>query len=109
MELKKDEKLVPSGNFTVLRLDKNIINPYYLKMFFESNKGTIVINSIKSGGVLPAINLSQLKTINIPVPPLEEQIKVVNRYLAKTDEIKIVKDKLRKLEESLTDIANEEF
>ena len=58
---------------------------------------------------MPAINLSQLKTINIPVPPLEEQIKVVNRYMAKTDEIKIVKDKLRKLEESLTDIANEEF
>lgn len=109
VELKKDEKLVPSGNFTVLRLNQNIINPYYLKMFFESNKGTIVINSIKSGGVLPAINLSQLKTINIPVPPLEEQIKVVNRYLAKTDEIKMVKDKLKKLEESLIDIANEEF
>ncbi len=109
VELKKDEKLVPSGNFTILRLDKNIINPYYLKIFFESNKGKSIINSIKSGGVLPAINLSQLKTINIPVPPLEEQIKVVNRYLAKTDEIKIVKDKLRKLEESLTDIANEEF
>ena len=109
VELKKDENLVPSGNFTILRLDKNIINPYYLKIFFESNKGKIIINSIKSGGVLPAINLSQLKTINIPVPPLEEQIKVVNRYLAKTDEIKIVKDKLRKLKESLTDIANEEF
>ena len=109
VELKKDEKLVPSGNFTILRLDKNIINPYYLKIFFESNKGKSIINSIKSGGVLPAINLSQLKTINIPVPPLEEQIKVVNRYLAKTDVIKIVKDKLRKLEERLTDIANEEF
>ena len=78
-------------------------------MFFESNKGTIVINSIKSGGVLPAINLSQFKAINVPVPPIEEQMKVVNRYLAKTDEIKIVKDKLKKLEESLIDIANEEF
>lgn len=109
VELKKDEKLVPSGNFTVLRLDKSIIDPYYLKMFFESNKGTIVINSIKSGGVLPAINLSQFKAINVPVPPIEEQMKVVNRYLAKTDEIKIVKDKLKKLEESLIDIANEEF
>ena len=109
VELKKDKKLVPSGNFTILRLDKNIINPYYLKIFFESNKGKSIINTIKSGGVLPAINLSQLRTINIPVPPLEEQIKVVNRYLAKTDEIKIVKDKLKKLKESLTDIANEEF
>ena len=61
------------------------------------------------GGVLPAINLSQFKEINIPVPSIEEQNRIVNRYLAKTDEIIMIKNKLKKLEESLTDIANEEF
>ncbi|MBQ9072161.1 MAG: N-6 DNA methylase [Bacilli bacterium] len=102
-------KYIPSGNFTVLRLNKNIINPYYLKMFFESNKGKAVIDSIKSGGVLPAINLQQLKEINIPVPSIEEQINIVKRYLAKEDEIKAVKLQLNKLEEKLVDLANEEF
>lgn len=109
VEIKNSEKYIPSGNFTILRLDTNVINPYYLKIFFESNKGTAIINSIKSGGVLPAINLSQFKEINIPVPSIEEQNRIVNRYLAKTDEIIMIKNKLRKLEESLTDIANEEF
>lgn len=109
VEIKNNEKYIPSGNFTILRLDTNVINPYYLKIFFESNKGTAIINSIKSGGVLPAINLSQFKEINIPVPSIEEQNRIVNRYLAKTDEIIMIKNKLRKLEESLTDIANEEF
>ena len=109
VEIKNSEKYIPSGNFTILRLDTNVINPYYLKIFFESNKGTAIINSIKSGGVLPAINLSQFKEINIPVPSIEEQNRIVNRYLAKTDEIIMIKNKLKKLEESLTDIANEEF
>lgn len=109
VEIKNNEKYIPSGNFTILRLDTNVINPYYLKIFFESNKGTAIINSIKSGGVLPAINLSQFKEINIPVPSIEEQNRIVNRYLAKTDEIMMIKNKLKKLEESLTDIANEEF
>lgn len=109
VEIKNNEKYIPSGNFTILRLDTNFINPYYLKIFFESNKGTAIINSIKSGGILPAINLSQFKEINVPVPSIEEQNRIVNRYLAKTDEIKMIKNKLNKLEENLTDIANEEF
>lgn len=109
VELSNNERLIPSGNFTVLRLNNNIIDPYYLKIFFESNKGTAIINSIKSGGVLPAINIGQFKEINIPVPSIEEQRKIVNRYLAKNDEINILKMKLKKLEDSLSDIANEEF
>lgn len=109
VEIKNNEKYIPSGNFTVLRLNTNIINPYYLKMFFESNKGMTIINSIKGGGILPAINLSLFKEIDIPVPLLEEQQRIVNRYFAKTDEIQIIKNKLKKLEECLADIANEEF
>ena len=109
VEIKNDENYIPSGNFTILRLDKTLINPYYLKTFFESSKGTAIINSIKSGGVLPAINLSQFKDINIPVPNIEEQLRVVNKCLAKTDEINMLKIKLNKLEENLSDIINEEF
>ncbi|MDY3800691.1 MAG: N-6 DNA methylase [Bacilli bacterium] len=109
VELKENERLIPSGNFTVLRLDTSIVNPYYLKMFFESSKGNAIINSIKSGGALPSINISQLKDIKVPVPPIEEQNKIVNRYLAKTDEIQMIKSKLKNLENSLTEIKNEEF
>lgn len=109
VELKENERLIPSGNFTVLRLDTSIVNPYYLKMFFESRKGNAIINSIKSGGALPSINISQLKDIKVPVPPIEEQNKIVNRYLAKTDEIQMIKSKLKNLEDSLTEIKNEEF
>ena len=109
VELKENERLIPSGNFTVLRLDTSIVNPYYLKMFFESSKGNAIINSIKSGGALPSINISQLKDIKVPVPPIEEQNKIVNRYLAKTDEIRMIKSKLKNLENSLTEIKNEEF
>ena len=109
VELKENERLIPSGNFTVLRLDTSIVNPYYLKMFFESSKGNAIINSIKSGGALPSINISQLKDIKVPVPPIEEQNKIVNRYLAKTDEIQMIKSKLKNLENSLTEIKNKEF
>lgn len=109
VEIKENERIIPSGNFTVLRLDTTVINPYYLKIFFESNLGTSIINSIKSLGVLPAINLGEFKEISIPVPSLEEQKRLVDKYLAKKDEINMMKAKLKKLEDSLTEIINEEF
>ena len=59
----KNEQLIPNGNLLVIRVDKDKINPYYLKMFFESKKGEATINSIKSVGVLPSINISQFKSI----------------------------------------------
>ena len=46
VEIKNNEKYIPSGNFTILRLDTNFINPYYLKIFFESNKGKHFISCI---------------------------------------------------------------
>ncbi len=107
--VKNDERYIPSGNFTILRLNTKIINPYYLKMFFECNKGTAILNSIRSGGVLPSINISLFKEINVPVPSMNEQNEIVNRYLAKNDEIKIMKNKLLSLEQNLLDMTNEEF
>lgn len=109
VEIKNNEKYIPSGNFTILRLDTDIINPYYLKMFFESEAGTTIINSIKSGGILPAINISQFKTINIPVPSLEKQNRIVNLYLNKINEIRLMKNELQKLEENLINVVNKEF
>ena len=108
-DVKNGEKYIPSGNFTIIRLNQDIINPIYLKLFFESIKGTKIINSIKSGGVLPALNITQLKDLNVPVPSIEEQNKTVSKYLAKIDEIDIIKSKLQKIEIELRDLANEEF
>ena len=57
IEINGKEEYIASGNFNIIRLKTKMVNPYYLKMFLESSKGTILLNSIKSGGVLPALNM----------------------------------------------------
>jgi len=109
VEVGNNKRYLPSGNFIVIRLDNSKVNPYYLKMFFESNKGIAIINSIKSGGILPAINVSQFKEIEIPVPPIDEQNDAVMKYFAKKDEIKIATSKLEKLRQTLHDMTDNEF
>lgn len=107
--VKDGEKYLPTGNFVVIRLKKDVMNPYYLKMFLESDKGKEMINSIKTGVVLKAISVNQLKEMNVPAPNIEEQEKVIKRYLDKVEEIKKAKDVLRTLEENLKEMDNEEF
>ena len=100
---------IPSGNFTIIRTKKDILNPYYLKMFLESTKGAKLIDSIKSGSVAPALSVAMIKEIEVPVPPLEEQEKAIDKYHLKNDEIKVIKAKLRKLEQELSSYTDEEF
>ena len=106
-EIKGNEKVVASGNLLILRPDKNRINPYYLKLFFDSEKGNKILSSIQTGSVILSINTSQLKKINISLLNLDEQNKLANKYLSKLDSIKIMKSKLQQLEEELGDIGKD--
>ena len=103
----ENEKIVASGNLLILRPDKKKINPYYLKLFFDSDKGNKILSSIQTGAVILSINASQLKKINISLLPMDEQEKLANKYLAKIDSIKIMKAKLQQLEEELNDIGKD--
>lgn len=109
IEINNKEKYIASGNFNILRLKTEKVNPYYLKMFLESSKGTILLESIRSGGVLPALNMSLFKSMEIPVPSIEEQNEAVKKYLAKKDEIEILKIKLNSLEKDAQEIADRAF
>lgn len=105
--IKENEKVVASGNLLILRPDKNKINPYYLKLFFDSEKGNKILSSIQTGAVILSINTSQLKRINISLLSLDEQNRLANKYLSKLDSIKIMKSKLQQLEEELGDIGKD--
>ena len=104
-----DKKLITTANIATIRVDKNIINPSYLKMFLESEKGNGTLNAIRKGTALPLISLADLRKIQIPVPELERQSKSVSNYLAKKDEIELVKRRLEKLQEELNISLDEEF
>lgn len=105
--IKDNERVVASGNLLILRPDKSRINPYYLKLFFDSDKGNKILSSIQTGAVILSINVSQLKKIKISLLSLDEQNKLANKYLSKLDSIKIMKTKLQQLEEELGDIGKD--
>lgn len=63
----------------------NLLDPKYLLRFLEGNKENIA--SMGKGATVKGITLDQLKDINLPLPPLEEQRRIAS-ILDKADAIR---------------------
>ena len=74
------EKLYIAGDIieaTVIEIDEEKANPYFIKAFFESEQGIAALKSIVVGSTIPNIGVESLKSLKIPIPSLEEQNKIV--------------------------------
>ena len=84
-------KCIASPNITVIRPNKNVLSAEYLKVFFDSKPGSIALDALKQGEIIVAISYQELKNLKIPLPTLEEQKKISEKFLS---ELKIYKDSL---------------
>lgn len=107
-KVQKGQKILANGNLYIIELDTDKIDPYYLKAFFESEQGIAVLRSITVGATIPNIGVDKLKKVEIPVPSLEAQKRISERYQATLDEIAIHKLKLEKAMNRLHHIFDEE-
>lgn len=103
---KRHNKVLANGNMFVIELDEQKVNPYYIKVFFDSEAGIAALKSVCAGSTIPNISQESLKSILIPNISLEEQQQIVNKYLAKKDEIEYLKRQLAKTLDGLNHIMD---
>lgn len=106
--VQKNQKILANGNLYIIELDEKKANPYYIKAFFDSEQGYTVLKSITVGAVLPNIGVDKLKKVEIPLPPIEEQNRIAEKYRATMDEIAVIKLRLEKAVNKLHHIFDEE-
>lgn len=88
------EKLLINANMYIIHLKTEVINPIFLKAFFESNLGQEQLHSLCSGSTLPTISVESLKKIIIPLPDMDIQDRVAEKYTENLKEIKLLKERL---------------
>lgn len=66
------------GNVTQLEINDSILSEY-LKYFIQSNVFFSQVNSSISGTAYNALTIIKIKTLKIPLPPLEEQKRIVEK------------------------------
>ena len=102
---KEDENVIANGSINVIRVN-NKINSIFLKMFFESEKGKISLNNIKSGVTIPSLNIGDLQKLSVSCPDFETQNNLVSKYTLKAEIINSTKKRLAELKKEMNDIVN---
>lgn len=99
------EDSIYSTGFAILRTkDKKILLPRYLYYMFMNYEFTMMqIKAMMPKGMYPSINATNIKSIRIPLPPLDIQKKIA-------DECKKVDEECKKAEQNIvnkkTDMVN---
>lgn len=106
-EVEAGRKLLGNGNLFIIELDEEVVNPYFLKAFFDSEVGSAVLKSIVVGATIPNISAESLKKLTVPLPSMEKQNEIANLYQAKQDEIKVLQLKIQKAQNDLRGIFGE--
>ena len=73
----KHRKYIISNKQLRARLDSQKVNSLFAYYWFSSPEMVAAIQSRNTGSTIPLINLSVIKSLPIPIPPLSEQIKIV--------------------------------
>lgn len=61
--------------------DENIIDPKYLLLLMKSKMGIKQIRKFADGAVRQTLSFDNLKFIQIPLPPIDEQRKIINHFI----------------------------
>ncbi|QUW23066.1 N-6 DNA methylase [Sporosarcina sp. Marseille-Q4063] len=84
-----DEDLLLSQNFMGIRCN-NRLNPDFLKVYLESPLGQYLLTNKMSGTAIPTLSRKDIETLEIPLPPIEEQQQMMEQYIAK--EVQVEKE-----------------
>ena len=94
--------------YSIIQLDESKVNPYFIQAFFDSELGEEMLNYASGGSTVKNISAEAVKSIMIPLPPLEEQNAIAVKYQAALDEYGILQRKMQRLLERKRTLLNNE-
>ena len=104
------DKAIMSPAYPIFRVkDKKVILPEYLDMWFKRPEFDREAAFIAVGGVRGSMPWEEFEKMQLPVPPIEEQLEIVASYKAITDRIALKRRINDNLEATLTAVFTEIF
>jgi type I restriction enzyme, S subunit len=94
----KHSRYIISNKQLRVRLDRSIVDPLFAYYWFASPFITNTINGRDTGSTIPLINLSVLKGLPIPLPPLPEQQAIAQVLSSLDDKIDLLHRQNKTLE-----------
>lgn len=81
-------QLIISGNLICIRADRKLVNPYFLKIYFESQVGRALLEAVHTGSAIIVLNPRNLEDILIPTIDIETQNEIADLYIKAREQYK---------------------
>ena len=94
-QIPENRKIIASGNFAIIEVNEKKLNSWYLAAFFTTDIGVKVLKKAYIGVNFSSLSIKKLEEIAIPVPSIEEQNRIAQRYIDAITEIKNMKKDLK--------------
>lgn len=107
-EIPSGRKVLANGNLYIVRVDREKIDPNYLAAFLSSPSGRELLAREAVGTTIPNVPIKALSGLTVPLEGKDRQKAVADAYLAKTDEVKVLRLRLERARQEITDLFDEE-
>ncbi len=108
VDIEPKEKILVTGGMIIVRPNQEKLNPTYLKMFLDSEKGIKTLKSIQKGTIIITINSKDISGILIPMVDIKKQKSMAKLYNDKLTTIMGYKLEIEKMEKSLANIFEDQ-
>ena len=106
--ISEGEGILAGGNLYILRLDTEKILPLYLRLFLESDLGAAQLEAHTTGTTIPSVPVSAFDEIMVPLPPLEEQQRIIDKCEDLTKRAEMYERKAREVRDQIATLLDSE-
>ena len=104
-----NETYISTGSLIVIRVNKELIDPTYLKIFLDSKNGNEALRSIQTGASILSLNPTKLQNLLVPLPTFTRQSTIASSYKFKLQNIQEVKEVEKEMREGFEKKFKENF
>lgn len=102
------EKILATGNLYIISLDREKVDPRYVKLYLSTDQGVAQLRRACVGTTMPSIPAKAFSDILIPMSSIDEQARIIDRYEALRQEIAIHKMAIEKARQKMASLLDEE-
>ncbi|PAF41755.1 restriction endonuclease subunit S [Helicobacter sp. 11S02596-1] len=102
----KEDKIYASTHYQPYIVNEEIINKHFLYLILKQSSFLEYIATKRTKGIKTESNFNFIKTLQIPLPPLEIQNKIIDDLQAIENKIKAAQDEKAKLENEINEYIN---
>lgn len=99
-------KIIPTGSMIIISPHENVLEGNYLKMFFESDKGTMLLSKVQRGQATTTLYPKDIEKLLVTCIDYNDQLKLVKMYKTKLNDLALKKEELEKIKIEINELKN---